>query len=161
MMGPLVDRTFVGADITAVRHEVARHVVAAGLTGTRQDGFVLAVNELVTNVVLHAGGVGRIRLARTATELRCTVTDSGPGIPDRHLGAGSAPAVFAVGGRGIWLAHQLCDAVEVSTGPDGSRIDLRAVLDAQVGAGMMADPAAVGAEMGTNRREDVRRPLEG
>jgi anti-sigma regulatory factor (Ser/Thr protein kinase) len=122
---PLLDRRFGRDEITVLRHEVSDRLIAAGLTGDRLHGFVLAVNEVITNVVLHAGGHGRIVLRLAGSSAWCTVTDSGPGIPARHLGRPDVPGAFEVGGRGIWLAHQLCDEVTMATGPIGTTIGLR------------------------------------
>ena len=122
---PTLDRRFGREEITTVRHEVSRGLAAAGLGGDRLHGFVLAVNEVVTNAVLHAGGHGRIVLWLAAGSAWCTVTDSGPGIPARYLSRPAAPAAFEVGGRGIWLAYQLCDEVTMATGPIGTTIGLR------------------------------------
>jgi anti-sigma regulatory factor (Ser/Thr protein kinase) len=124
----LVDRKFGRAEITAIRHEVSARVSAAGLGGDRLQGFVLAVNEMVTNVVLHAGGQGRLSLWLADGSAFCTVTDSGPGIPAEFLAEPGVPEAYQVGGRGIWLAHQLCDEVTVATGPIGTTICLRILL---------------------------------
>jgi anti-sigma regulatory factor (Ser/Thr protein kinase) len=124
----LLDRRFGREEITAVRHQVANHLAAAGLDGDRLQGFVLAVNEVITNVVLHAGGPGRIVLWLTGSSAWCTVTDSGPGIPERYLGEPATPSAFEVGGRGIWLAYQLCDEVTVATGPIGTTVGMRMAL---------------------------------
>jgi anti-sigma regulatory factor (Ser/Thr protein kinase) len=121
----LLDRTFGRDDITVVRHEVQSRLTAAGLFGDRLHGFVLAVNEVITNVVLHAGGQGRIVVWLTDGSAWCTITDSGPGIPERFLDAPDVPEAFEVGGRGIWLAYQLCDEVTVATGPIGTTVGLR------------------------------------
>jgi anti-sigma regulatory factor (Ser/Thr protein kinase) len=121
----LLDRPFGRDDIALVRHEVSARLTGAGLAGDRLDGFVLAVNEVITNVVLHAGGQGRIALWLAGGSAWCTVTDAGPGIPARHVSPPEAPGTFEVGGRGIWLAHQLCDEVTVATGPVGTTIGLR------------------------------------
>jgi anti-sigma regulatory factor (Ser/Thr protein kinase) len=129
----LLDRRFGRDDIALVRHEVSARLTAAGLTGDRLHGFVLAVNEMITNVVLHAGGQGRIALWLSGGSAWCTVTDAGPGIPARYLRPPEVPATFEVGGRGIWLAHQLCDEVTVATGPVGTTIGLRVALP-QIGA---------------------------
>lgn len=74
----LLDRTFGRDEITVVRHEVTARL-DRGALGDRLHGFVLAINEIITNAVLHAGGHGRIVLWGTAGSLWCTVTDSGPG----------------------------------------------------------------------------------
>jgi anti-sigma regulatory factor (Ser/Thr protein kinase) len=124
----IFDRTFGRDEITLMRHRVAERLSAAGLLGDRLQGFVLAVNEVITNVVLHAGGHGRLVLWLTAGSAWCTVTDSGPGIPDRYLRPPDVPEAFEVGGRGVWLAHQLCDEVTIATGPIGTTIGLRMAL---------------------------------
>jgi anti-sigma regulatory factor (Ser/Thr protein kinase) len=121
----LLDRAFGRDEITLVRHEVAQRLGEAGLAGERLQGFVLAVNEVITNVVLHAGGPGRIVLWLAGPSAWCTVTDSGPGIPDRYLSPPEMPEAFEVGGRGIWLAYQLCDEVTMATGPIGTTIGMR------------------------------------
>ncbi|MEV4703694.1 ATP-binding protein [Actinoplanes sp. NPDC049316] len=125
--GRLLDRVFGRDDITVLRHEVLQRL-ERGLLGDRLDGFVLAVNEIITNVVLHAGGSGRLVLSRTGDSVWCTVTDSGPGIPERFRRPPDVPAAFEDGGRGIWLAYQLCDEVAMATGPIGTTIGLRVGL---------------------------------
>jgi anti-sigma regulatory factor (Ser/Thr protein kinase) len=124
----LLDRRFGRDEIAVVRHEVSGRLAAAGLTGDRLQGFVLAVNEVITNVVLHAGGQGRAVLWLAGGSAWCTVTDSGPGIPAQYLRPPEVPDSLEVGGRGIWLAHQLCDEVTVATGPIGTTIGLRIAL---------------------------------
>jgi anti-sigma regulatory factor (Ser/Thr protein kinase) len=124
----LLDRSFGRDEIAVLRHEVSGRLSGAGLRGDRLQGFVLAVNEMITNVVLHAGGQGRVVLWLAGGSAWCTVTDSGPGIPARFLRPPEVPEAFEVGGRGIWLAHQLCDEVTVATGPIGTTIGLRISL---------------------------------
>jgi anti-sigma regulatory factor (Ser/Thr protein kinase) len=124
----LLDRTFGRDEITAVRHHVSSALRAVGLVGDRLQGFVLAVNEVITNVVLHAGGHGRIVLWLAGGSAWCTVTDSGPGIPEHYLSSPEMPEAFEIGGRGIWLAYQLCDEVSVATGPIGTTIGMRIAL---------------------------------
>jgi anti-sigma regulatory factor (Ser/Thr protein kinase) len=121
----LLDRTFGRDDITVLRHQVSGCLAAVGFRGDRLRGFVLAINEVITNVALHAGGRGRLVLWLTAGSAWCTVTDSGPGIPARHLEPPDVPGAFEVGGRGIWLTYQLCDEVRVATGPIGTAVGLR------------------------------------
>jgi anti-sigma regulatory factor (Ser/Thr protein kinase) len=126
----LIDRVFGREEITLVRHEVTGSLTAAGVTGDRLHGFVLAVNEVVTNVVLHAGGQGHLTLRLDGGSAWCTITDAGPGIPAHYLSSPEVPGAFEVGGRGIWLAYQLCDEVTVATGAIGTTIGLRIALDA-------------------------------
>jgi anti-sigma regulatory factor (Ser/Thr protein kinase) len=114
--------------ITAARHTVARLAARAGLAGQQLDGFVLAVNEMMTNVVRHAGGSGTLILWRQDEKLQCEVVDEGPGIPPEHIDGHSLPSPFALNGRGLWLAYRLCDSVTIRTGPRGTTVHLMVVL---------------------------------
>jgi serine/threonine-protein kinase RsbW len=109
--------------VTDGRHDIAGLASAAGLDGLRLDGFVLAVNEIMTNAVRHGGGRGRVRLWRTAGGLRCEISDGGTGDPARFNGH-ELPPTEATGGRGLWLARHLCDSFVVETGRDGTRVEL-------------------------------------
>jgi anti-sigma regulatory factor (Ser/Thr protein kinase) len=121
----LLDRTFGHDDIALLRRELRARLDPLGVDSDRLHGFVLAVNEVITNVVLHAGGHGRIVVWLTVGSAWCTVTDSGPGIPEQYHRPPEVPGAFEVGGRGIWLAYQLCDEVTLATGPIGTTIGLR------------------------------------
>lgn len=121
--GILLQVEFDRDAITDVRHDVAGHASAAGLEGLRLDGFVLAVNEIMTNAVRHGGGHGVVRLWRTVGGLRCEVRDQGTGEPGRFNGH-ALPPTEATGGRGLWLARTLCDSFDVETGLAGTRVEL-------------------------------------
>ncbi|MFI7539777.1 ATP-binding protein [Actinoplanes sp. NPDC049599] len=140
----LLDRPFGRDEITVVRHEVSARL-DAGPLGERLHGFVLAINEVITNAVLHAGGQGRIVLSVTGAAVCCTVTDSGPGIPEQYRRPPEVPEAFEVGGRGIWLAHQLCDEVTMATGPIGTTIELCVRLPGrETTSGLLNEGAAAG-----------------
>ncbi|WP_213456244.1 ATP-binding protein [Rhizomonospora bruguierae] len=124
--------SFGRAQVRSTRHAVARAVAAAGLTGTRADDFVLAVNELITNAVRHAGGRGRLLLGLAGSAIACDIIDTGGGIPASRLRRHELPAEFAVGGRGIWLARHLCDLFQVETGPHGTTIRVAVALPSGV-----------------------------
>ena len=126
--GTLLDRVFEHEDIARVRHAVQALLTTAGFGGDRLQSFVLAVNEIITNAVLHAGGRGRVVLRPAGHSIWCTVTDSGPGIPQHFRHPPEVPAAYEVGGRGIWLAYRLCDEVTMATGPIGTTIGLRMAL---------------------------------
>jgi anti-sigma regulatory factor (Ser/Thr protein kinase) len=121
----LLDRTFGREDITDVRHEVSARLAGVGLSGDRLQGFVLAVNEVITNVALHGGGDGRLVLRLSGGSVVCVVADSGPGVPESFRSVPAVPAAFDVGGRGVWLAYQLCDEVSMDTSSIGTTVTLR------------------------------------
>ncbi|MEU7874145.1 ATP-binding protein [Dactylosporangium sp. NPDC049140] len=125
----LLVEDFDVALITPVRHAVSRGAAAAGLTGQRLEDFVLAVNEIVTNAVRHAGGGGTLRLWLTGAALVCEVVDKGAGIPEERLSGDSAlPPSSAISGRGLWLARHLVDDVAVTTGEAGTIVKLSSAL---------------------------------
>jgi serine/threonine-protein kinase RsbW len=126
---PLLTEAFGFADLAATRHAVARHAAAAGLTGQRLEDFVLAVNEILTNAVRHADGGGWLRLWCVGGRLLCEVTDSGHGIPAELIDVEPPPITLAPGGRGLWIARQLCDELTVTTGPAGTAVRLVIGLD--------------------------------
>jgi anti-sigma regulatory factor (Ser/Thr protein kinase) len=138
----LLARTFGRDDITDVRHEVSTRLAAVGLSGDPLQGFVLAVNEVITNVVLHAGGGGRLVLRLSGGSVTCAVADSGPGIPERFRSAPTVPAAFEVGGRGVWLAYQLCDEVSMDTSAAGTTVTLRLRLPVRDASSNLVDGAA-------------------
>ena len=143
--GALLDRTFGRPDITVIRHDVRARLIAAGFAGDRLQGFVLAVNEVITNVVLHAGGHGRIVLHAADGAMWCTVTDSGPGIPQRFRQQPDVPEAFEVGGRGICLAYALCDDVAMASGPIGTTLTLKMFLPgAEKASGLVNGASAAG-----------------
>lgn len=110
----LLSVPFTAQTVTALRHQLAARIAAAGLTGDVAEDLVLAIHELVTNAVLHGGGGGRLDLFRQADRLVCEVTDHGRG-GDLTV---NLPAANT-GGRGLWLAHHLTGALTLTHRPDG------------------------------------------
>jgi serine/threonine-protein kinase RsbW len=100
-----------------------------GLMDLALSNFVLAVNEIATNAVRHAGGRGEVRLSRSGTDLWCEVIDTGRGIPPARLHDFHRPQPGHIGGWGLWLARHLCDDVSIETGRSGTRVLLRYSLE--------------------------------
>lgn len=138
----VLDRTFGRDDITDVRHEVSARLTSVGLSGDRLQGFVLAVNEVITNVVLHAGGDGRLVLRVSGDAVVCAVADRGSGMPERFRSVPAVPEAFEVGGRGVWLAYQLCDEVSIDASPAGTTVSLRVALPVREASANLVDGAA-------------------
>src|SRR5256885_95251 len=119
----LVALEFRRSDLGPVRHLVARRAADVGLFGHRLHSFVLAVNEITTNAVVHGGGFGRLRLWLAGRQLVCEISDTGPGMPGGRVPPDLAPPTEATGGRGLWLTPPPCDAFSVRT--DRTRTTVR------------------------------------
>jgi serine/threonine-protein kinase RsbW len=124
----LLSEVVDGSRVTELRHAVAASLRTAGLTGEPLEDFVLAINELLTNVVRHGGGAGWLRLWRDRQDIVCEVSDHGPGLGPAHIGSRHRPGRGTVGGWGLWLAGRLSDRMDVQTGPAGTTIRLATAL---------------------------------
>jgi len=109
-----------------VRTLIAGWAADAGLSPERTDDLVLAVHELATNSVRHGGGTGVLRAWALPGALLCEVRDQGQ-IGDQLVGR-HVPAQHALHGRGLWLANQLCDLVQIRSLPTGTVVRLRMAL---------------------------------
>jgi len=116
----------IGA-VRSVRDYVGRTARAHGLTGYRADDLVLAVHELASNSVRHAGGHGVVRVWRDEDRVLCEVIDRGHiHLP---LAGRQRPSPDRLGGRGLWMANQLCDLVQIRTDADGNVVRLHQRLN--------------------------------
>ena len=112
----------------AARAPAARHLVAevadrGGSEPDRVADLVLAVNEIGSNSVEHGPGHGRLRLWVTDDAVVAEVAD--PGTAYMPFPGMVAPPVEGARGRGLWLASELCDVMQVWSDPDGTVIRLR------------------------------------
>ncbi|GAA1839403.1 sensor histidine kinase [Pseudonocardia ailaonensis] len=119
---PLVDRTFDTAALPALRHLVAETSTAAGLDPEHVADLVLAVNEIATNSVEHGPGLGRLRMWSTADGFVAEVYDVGRmGVPFPGM---VAPSPSGERGRGLWLASELADVLQVWSDDTGTIVRL-------------------------------------
>jgi anti-sigma regulatory factor (Ser/Thr protein kinase) len=106
-----ISRDFTRENLVELRHEVQRRAERYGMTGTALYRFVVAVYELTTNAIRYGGGRGRLELWSANSRLHCRVTDRGPGLPDGY--EIRRPSPDALDGRGLWLARQGCESLNV------------------------------------------------
>jgi anti-sigma regulatory factor (Ser/Thr protein kinase) len=109
---PALEMLFGLGDLPAVRRLLASFAIDAGLSGSRTEEIILAANEITTNAVLHGQPPATVRAWHADGEIIVGVTDAGEGIRNALVGQMPPPA-GSLGGRGLWLARLLCDAVEV------------------------------------------------
>jgi anti-sigma regulatory factor (Ser/Thr protein kinase) len=99
------------AALGSLRAAIDAYARDAGLPGERVDALVLAANELAANSIEHGGGSGHLRAWRDGNAVVCEFHDAG-WITDPLVGC-ARPRADAVDGRGVWLANQVCDLVQV------------------------------------------------
>ncbi len=109
------------ADLAAVRDLVWLAAQAARLSRNRAGDLQIAIGELAANTLAHSGGPGTLTMWTTDAEIVCQVSDAGY-IADPLAGRLRPGPTADRGGRGLWLVHQLCDLVQVRTGPRGTTI---------------------------------------
>jgi anti-sigma regulatory factor (Ser/Thr protein kinase) len=122
---PSLETGFALEELAAVRRAIGSFAIDAGLSGSRTEELVLAVNEIATNAVIHGRSPATVGAWEADEEIVVEVTDAGEGIRDALAGQLSPP-ITSRRGRGLWMARQLCDAVEVRSN-GGCTVTMRAV----------------------------------
>jgi anti-sigma regulatory factor (Ser/Thr protein kinase) len=108
--------------LPALRRAVSEWAGDAGLTGGRADELIIAANEIATNSLRYGGGRGTLLVWRDHESVLCEVRDRGRitnPMVDRVR-----PDQLSSGGRGLWLANQLCDLVQIRSGRAGTVVRL-------------------------------------
>jgi anti-sigma regulatory factor (Ser/Thr protein kinase) len=106
-------------DLRDARRLVRTRAQEAGL-GERSEDFALAVNEVLSNSLQHAGEGGTLRVWQEPDCLVCDVRDGGHIL--QPLIGREEPAAGQIGGHGIWLVNLVCDLVEVRSSDLGSTV---------------------------------------
>jgi anti-sigma regulatory factor (Ser/Thr protein kinase) len=110
--GDVLDRAPYSADrLAAVRGRVDEAAARAGMNADARFDLCVAANEVASNSVQHGGGRGDLAVWRDAEYLVCEFRDLGR-IHDPLVGR-CAPAVDSERRRGLWMANQLCDLVQI------------------------------------------------
>jgi anti-sigma regulatory factor (Ser/Thr protein kinase) len=115
---PPEEFAFGPGPLGAVRKLVAQYAARAGLGMSRMSDLVLAANEIATNSLTHGGGRGVLRIWQEDEALVCEVRDRGR-ITEPLIGR-ELPTTDDDGGRGLWLANQLCDLVQIRSSTAGT-----------------------------------------
>jgi anti-sigma regulatory factor (Ser/Thr protein kinase) len=109
------------ANLAEVRKVTAARALRAGLSPGRANDLVIAVAELAANTLIHTSGPGTLTIWVTDEEVICQVQDQGQ-ITDPQAGMVRPAPDAPGGGRGLWVVHQVCDQVEISTGQAGTTV---------------------------------------
>jgi diguanylate cyclase (GGDEF)-like protein len=125
-VGRYGELSFGAAELRSVHAMVTGLAAWVGMDPHRTDDLVVAVNEIAINSLRHADGRGTFRLWRDEKSLVCEVRDSGR--IEEPLAGRIAPGTDGDFRRGLWVANQLCDLVQIRTFPTGSVVRLHLAL---------------------------------
>jgi len=117
---------FDGAELGVVRAMVLRFAEASRLAAAAAEDLALAVHELATNSVGHGGGRGSLHLWNEPDGVVVEVRDRGhirDPLVGRHL-----PSLTQEGGRGVFMANQLCDLMQTRSTEHGTQVRVRMAL---------------------------------
>ncbi len=117
-----IEMAFAIGELAALRRLVADEAQRAGLRRERVDDLVIAATEVATNGVRHGGGSGLARLWTDERVLACEINSGGRIV--EPLAGRVRPPQTAIDGRGLWIANQLCDLVQIRSGERGTVVRL-------------------------------------
>lgn len=110
-----------------VRQRVAWAAKSAGLPESDATDLVVAASEVAANSIVHGGGTGTLHVWREGDRLLVEVEDRGT-ITEPLVGR-VRPRHAQVGGRGLWLANQFCDLVQIRSGTTGTTVRMQVAID--------------------------------
>jgi anti-sigma regulatory factor (Ser/Thr protein kinase) len=117
---------FTEQDLAGLRSVVRRLCDQAQLEKDTAEDLVLAAHELACNSVVHGGGGGTLRSWGNDASFVMEVQDKGI-IEDVMVGRGQQFQLNE-NGRGLWMANQLCDLVQVRSSEAGTMVRMHTWL---------------------------------
>ena len=134
--GHVNEMTFTVDLLPDVRRFAAAHGRGFGLDDDATVDLMIAINELATNAVRHGSPLAWLRMWSADDRMCAEIHDSGNWTPLAAPGH-VPPAADAEGKMGIWITRQICSAVDITTGDDGTTVRLemprRSSSDATLG----------------------------
>jgi anti-sigma regulatory factor (Ser/Thr protein kinase) len=106
-----------------MRQVVGDHAASFGLDGDRCFDLVLAANEIASNSLEHGAGSVQLLLWRTPSAVVCEIRDEG--VFEDPLAGRRAPTIASPRGRGLWIANQLCDLVQIRSSAAGTAVRIQ------------------------------------
>jgi anti-sigma regulatory factor (Ser/Thr protein kinase) len=116
----VVELAFDGSGLPAVRDVVTGRATLLEIDKDKVSDLALAVHELATNSLRHGGGRGVLRVWEEPDALVCEVHDAGR-VEDPLVGR-RVPTERQEGGRGVWMANNLCDLVQMRSSEAGTTV---------------------------------------
>lgn len=131
------------ATVGSARRALRSHAMALGLGTAATDDLASAAHEVIANSLRHGGGRGSVSMWAEDGFVICEVRDRG--LFDQPLAGRTQPAAHGMGGRGLWMANQLCDLVQIRSLPDATVTRLHMARD-RSGPGVPSPDRVSGAE---------------
>lgn len=122
---PWADQLPPFVDLASARHFVYEQAIRHGVGPVPASDLCFAANEAITNALVHGGGVTGLWVWDQDGRFVCQVEDRGPAISDPLAGY-RPPSAEASSGRGLWLARQLVDLLQIVPGHPGTTVRLQA-----------------------------------
>jgi anti-sigma regulatory factor (Ser/Thr protein kinase) len=110
-------------ELSLVRGLAVRIAEASRLDREATEDLALAVHEVATNSILHGGVLGGLWFWEEPDAVVVEVRDSG--FIDDPLVGRRVPDLMDETGRGVWIANQLCDLVQIRSSEAGTQVRLR------------------------------------
>jgi anti-sigma regulatory factor (Ser/Thr protein kinase) len=115
-------------DLGGLRRFVADEARRADVASNKLEELEWVANEIAINVVRHGDGMAMVRTWSNSEEFVCEIKDQGRGLKDPLVGLPPTPDQESP--SGLWLAHQLCDLVEIRSSASGLTARLHVTRDA-------------------------------
>lgn len=116
----LLTYAFDASKLAEARGQIHRCAIMLGLSPSKVADLVASANEIATNSIVHGPGIGVVRLWDETDRVVCEVWDLGR--IDDPLADRTRPTSDPRSHRGLWLVNQLCDLVQIRSGPDGTTV---------------------------------------
>jgi len=116
-----------GTTVGLARRNLQLQAMALELGVSATDDLISAAHEVIANSLLHGGGRAGVSLWVEDGFMICEVTDRG--LFDEPMAGRVQPPSHGMGGRGLWMANQLCDLVQVRSQIDGTVVRLHVAFD--------------------------------
>ncbi|MGO9489845.1 MAG: anti-sigma factor RsbA family regulatory protein [Solirubrobacteraceae bacterium] len=113
---------FSAEDLLELRSLVGSWAAREAMASQPAGDLLLAIHEIASNSIRHGGGTGLMHLWRAGEALICEIGDAGQ-IEDPMAGV-VLPGLDPRCGRGIWIANQLCDLVQIRSSRSGTQVRL-------------------------------------
>lgn len=148
----LVRKGFTVRNLHRLRQLIRWAAGRVGLDSDRTGYLVIAVSEAAGNAITHGGGHGALELIQDdQRRLIAQVSDHGPGLPPNI--SVTLPDPDALSGRGLWLIHETCDRVDVTTGSGGTTVRMEMILTPRPTAALPAEAHRRSADPGADEQD--------